>query len=244
MECKICNKGLEEVELFEGIFEEKIETVCRNCAQRENIPLIKKPIFEEEKIEHLSVRERMEKLSNHKKPIPREQFIAHKNLTKLRFPLKREDHPDLIENYDWILKTARRRKKLSQTQLAEELIIPLQVIIDLESGKIAKDFANYLEKLESFLEIKIRKRRFTNSISERKPINPEEEIEILERTKEKINKEKECSESEDEINFKDKEALKKWTLKDLIRLKRKKDQDEFQKAETSEIVGDDLEIEE
>jgi ribosome-binding protein aMBF1 (putative translation factor) len=246
MECKICGKMGEETELFDGIFEEKIEAVCGSCARVENVPLIKKPVFEEENNSHLTVRERMEKMANPKKPLPKEHFIAHKNLAKLRFPSKREDHPDLIENYDWILKTARRRKKISQTQLAEELIIPLQVITDLESAKIAKDFMDYVERLENFLGIKIRKRVPETFNFQRKPENKDEEEIVLERARENMQfniKEREISESE-ELDIVDKEKMKKWTLKDLINLKRKKKENELLKAEKSELVGDELELEE
>ncbi len=245
MECKICGKSDEEIELFEGIFEEKIESVCMSCAHAENIPLIQKPIFEEEKKEGLSVRERMERLSNPKKPIPKEQFIAHKNLAKLRFPIKREDHQDLIENYDWVLKTARRRKKLSQVQLAEELIIPLQVIMDLESGKIAKEFQNYLDKLESFLGVRIKKSIKKNSeILDKRPSNPEEEKRVIEETKENMRRNPIDINEDKELDLSDKEKLKKWTLRDLINLKRRKQKDELLKAEKSEIIGNELELEE
>jgi ribosome-binding protein aMBF1 (putative translation factor) len=243
MECKICGKMGEETELFDGIFEEKIEPVCSSCAHVENIPLIKKPVFEEENNSHLTVRERMEKMANPKKPVPREHFTAHKNLAKLKFPSKREDHPDLVENYDWILKTARRRKKISQTQLAEELIIPLQVITDLESAKIAKDFIDYAERLENFLGVRIRKKVPEKFNFQRKPENLEEEKIVLESVKRNIESKKGKS-YEEEIDFSDKEKLKKWTLKDLINLKRKKEQDELLKADKSELVGDELEFEE
>ena len=142
--------------------------------------------------------------------------------------------------------TGRRRKKLSQTQLAEELIIPLQVILDLESGKIAKDFIDYVEKLEKFLEVRIRKRVPEEFNFQRKPENPEEEKMVLESVKRNIEqqKDKKKEEVEGEIDFSDKNKLKEWTLKDLISLKRKKEQDKTLKIEKSELVGDDLEIEE
>lgn len=246
MECKICGKTSDETELLNGIFEEKIESVCQKCASAENIPLIRRPNPEnfEEKKENLSVRERMERMANQKKPISREQFITHKNLAKLTFPSKREDHPDLVENYDWILKTARRRKKISQTQLAEELIVPLQVITDLESGKIAKDFMSYAEKLENFLGVRIRTRVPEKFNFQRKPENIEEERMVLESVKQNMNKPQDRDNSEKELDFANKEKLKKWTLKDLISLKRKKEREENLKESKSSIIGNDLEFEE
>lgn len=245
MECKICGKTHEETELSNGIFEGRIEPVCANCARLEGIPLVKKPNPDsfEEKRENLSVRERMERMNQQKKPIQKEHFIAHKNLAKLHFPTKREDHPELIENYDWILKTARRRKKLSQTQVAEELIIPLQVIMDLESGKIAKDFMNYLDKLETFLGIRIRKRAKEKFNFQRRPETSDEERMVLEAVKQNIYGKTSSSEKQDS-DITNKENLKKWTLKDLISLKRKKNNENILKVEKSELVGDDLKIEE
>ncbi len=245
MECKICGKTDEETELFRGIFEEKIESVCSECARVENIPLIKKPNPEsfEERRENLSVRQRMERMANPPKPIPKEHFIAHKNLAKLNFPTKREDHPELVENYDWVLKTARRRKKVTQTQMAEELIVPLQVIIDLESGKIAKDFLNYLDKIENFLGVKIRKKYSENFRMQRKPENDEEEKIVLESVRANMDKLGKGA-KEKEMNLSDRKSLSKWTLRDLVNLKRKKESEDLLKAEKSEIVGDDLELEE
>ncbi len=243
MECKICGKTSDELELFKGVFEEKIESVCSNCARIENIPLIKKPVFEEEKRENLSVRERMERMNPAKKPIAREQFIAHKNLARLNFPSKREDHPDLVENYDWILKTARRRKKLPQTQLAEELIVPLQVIRDLESGRIAKDFMSYIGQLENFLHVQVRKHAPEKFNFQRKPENPDEERMVLESVRSNMDKPQESFPKE-ELDLSSREKLQKWTLKDLINLKRRKEEEELLKVEKSEMVGDELEFKE
>lgn len=242
MECSICGKSSDEKEILEGIFEEKIKYVCIDCAKVENIPLIRKPIFEEEKKENLTVRERMERMNHVTKPIPREHFIAHKNLARLKIPTKREDHRELVENYDWILKTGRRRKKLSQTQLAEEIIVPLQVIVDLESGKIAKDFEIYIDKIERFLDIRLRRQIPEKFDMLRKPESLEEEKMILESVKEtmagRVNNQKAPEISEDS----NREKMKKWTLKDLINLKRRKKDNSFLQAEKSELVGDDLEL--
>ncbi len=241
MECKICGKSHEETELYRGVFEERIETVCANCARIEDIPIVKRPnpdSFEGRK-EHLSVRERMEKMAQPNKPIPKEHFIAHKNLTKLNFPTKRQDHADLVENYDWILKTARRRKKLSQTQVAEGLIIPLQVIVDLESGKISKEFNNYVEKLEAYLGVQIRKRVPEKFNLQRKPVNLEEEKIVLDKVQQNINSPQDKNIQEDPT-VQNKEKMKRWTLKDLIGLKRKKDK--LEEKSKSEEKPEDLEL--
>jgi ribosome-binding protein aMBF1 (putative translation factor) len=227
MECRICGRGGEEVELFEGIFEEKIEPVCIRCSHIENIPVIRRPAENsEEKRENLSVRERMERIADpSKKFVQKEQFMAHKNLVKLNFPSKREDHPDLVENYDWILKTARRRKKLSQVQLAEELIVPLQVIASLESGSVPKDFTKYLEKLELFLGVSVRKKIPSAVNLNRKPQNRIEEEMILDSVKKNMESKKKGgiwrTRQEEEIDFSDKERVKNLTLRDLIGIKRR-----------------------
>ena len=249
MECKICGKQSDEAELFKGIFEEKLEFICESCAKVEGIPLVKKPVIEKENQENLTVRERMEKLSNPKKSVPRDHYLAHKHLSKLKFPEKRQDHPELIENYDWEMKTARRRKKLSQTQLAGELLVPLQVVVDLESGKIPKDFQDYIEKIQDFLNIKLRKDSFYQKHPEQEKHFFQEEWETKERLKtgeikseEKIDVKEAVEKKDQEIDFSNRDKLKNWTLRDLINLKRKKERDDLQKAEKSELVGDDIEI--
>jgi ribosome-binding protein aMBF1 (putative translation factor) len=241
--CWICGISGEETELSEGVLEGKIRAICEKCANYEGIPLIrKKRIFEtRDDASNLSVKERMEKMSDFKKTQSKENYVAHQNLAKLRFPQKREDHPDLVENYDWAIKTARRRKKLSQTQVAEELVIPLQVIIDLESGKLPPNFMTYVEKLEKFLGSKIIRKHYLVTPGFQRPRNDEEEKDVLEEVREKMEGKKIEQEEDNEIDFKNREKLKKLTLRDLINFKRKKSSVDDKKFE---LIGDEVEIEE
>jgi len=98
MQCIICKKSEDETDLYEGIYEGKISKICRMCAERENVPLIKKPTQEQliEADRKYSVNERMKKLAGLEEssnligmPLSKDQSIANKNLAKLRFPVKK-----------------------------------------------------------------------------------------------------------------------------------------------------------
>jgi hypothetical protein len=41
--CAICKKSSDEVELYKGLSEEGLISVCRYCSNREGITILKKP---------------------------------------------------------------------------------------------------------------------------------------------------------------------------------------------------------
>jgi len=158
--CFACGKPEEEVLLFDGISEKGVRKVCYTCSEREGITLIKRPTKEqlEQAEKRRSVREVMEHMSNpQKKFMVKDQMIAHKNLAKLKFPGMKQEHGDLIENYDWILKQARRHAKITTTKIAQLAGVDQKQYESLEAGQLFPGFQAVAAAVERVLEVKILK---------------------------------------------------------------------------------------
>tara|TARA_Y100000310_G_scaffold162731_1_gene162671 strand:+ start:2218 stop:3081 length:864 start_codon:yes stop_codon:yes gene_type:complete len=223
MRCAICKKSEEETTLHDGIFESTIGKVCDICAERENIPLLRKPTQEQLAVadKRYSVRERMENLSNpySAKPsdLSKDQSVAHKNLNKLRLLPKKQLNDKLYENYYWRLTLARRRRKMSKTQLAKISGVPEEIIDSIEKGILPANFEEPIVKLEIELGVNLLRDHETNIKFNR--INHNEEYDILKQVGEKIgvtptfHKENEQEEYMEEIDIEDSENNKDSVLK-------------------------------
>jgi ribosome-binding protein aMBF1 (putative translation factor) len=175
MDCDICNRTDIENDAVKTIWEGEVVNACKNCALREQLPIIKKATQEQVDASnvHYSVRERMERMT--KKPtVMREQAITHKNLSKLHFPGIRQDHESLVQNYDWELKTTRRRKKLSIAQLALASGLVPEDIQKLENGQIVDNLETVATRLENTLGIILLKK--TSKIVQSRLAKTEQEI--------------------------------------------------------------------
>ncbi len=210
MECKVCGKKEGEVVLFQGILDRNIEDICENCAMTEGVPLIKRSA---QSHENSNVETKIASL----RPGSRDPFMTHQSLARLSLPQKREDHPDLVDNYDWVLKAARRRKKISPTILSEELIIPLPIILDLEAGKIPKDFKKYIGSLEKYLEVKLaRENAPVNNIQIRDDSDKNAK-DLLDSVKRNMNSKPRSNNPKTNgiVDLDNEEDLKKWTLRKI-----------------------------
>jgi ribosome-binding protein aMBF1 (putative translation factor) len=252
MRCIACKKTCEEVELHEGILEDGMVLICSTCAEKEGIPLIRKPTQKQlsKADKRYSVRERMERLSGTRRTsISEDQTIVQGNLAKLKRPSEKQKHPDLFDDYYWRLNISRRRKKLSINQLSNQIKISPEIISDIEKGVIPKDFEEIFSKIEDFFGIQLI-RNPKKRISFR-PISPPEK-EILEQVKIKMNdlnnkKEKIKEIEKGDMDFSKRENLEDLTLNDLIEMKRKRDRinrEMLHKQKIDSFVGEDLEIEE
>lgn len=239
MRCLICGKDEEETEIFEGIYEGEIVDICVDCAELEEVPLIKKPSEEKfnRAMEPKSVKERLEGIKEDKtRTLSRDQEVANKFLSKIKFPSKRSNPENLVENYYWIIQRARRKKGISLKQIANEIGISEEVLKNVEYGILDKNFELVINQLENILDIKILKRtpeesmrkKVENLIQERKEQNKEEDEE------DKKNKIKDIASGK--FDFSKRDKINNITLSDLVDLKKKKDKDL--------LMGDDIEIEE
>ncbi|VVB79607.1 Helix-turn-helix domain protein [uncultured archaeon] len=192
--CAVCGKAGADTLLFEGIYNGSVRPVCRFCSVNEKITLVKKPTEEQlkEAEKRQSVRQLMEKLSSPQaKIMSKDSMIAHKNLAKLKFPSMKQEHTDLVQNYDWVLKQARRHRKLSTTQLAQMAGIDRSQLESLESGQVFTGFEKVVEKIEKVLDVKIIKNyepiaRINRTPEQRKEV----EKEILTSVNQKVAEQK------------------------------------------------------
>jgi ribosome-binding protein aMBF1 (putative translation factor) len=176
MECAICGISGKKVRLFEAVsFKEKgIIHICESCSKKENIPLVKRPTtFQLKEAEKSSTQKVYNMLANarrQKDDFKRIKIEKSKretediNLKKLvdknyeKFmPVEKKPRPDLIDNFHWIIMRARRRKKLTQEQLARELSESETAIKMAEQGILPEDDHRLVNKLESFLGINLRR---------------------------------------------------------------------------------------
>jgi len=257
MICAICKKTGEETTLYQGIRATEMVNICEECAEDQNIPIIKKPSQSQltKADKTYSVRERLDLMSGRREAteISGEQMITQRNLAKLKMPKPKQTHPDVLDNYYWTLIMARRRAKMTISQLAKKIDTTPYAIQQIEKGIFPEDFKEIFLKLEALLGIKLLRVHETQVNFVRK--NPDQEKEILDAVAEKMkNPEEELEEEEEmeafhekiesgEIKLSRKEDLSDMTLSDLIDRKKAK---EKQKSRTKkgEILGDDIDIEE
>jgi len=254
MWCAICGKTSEEVDLEEGIYQGRISKVCKHCANMESIPLIKKPTEEMfmQINQRPSVRERMERLTNTNRRPAREQIVTNESLARLRLPGKKQENEEVVENYDWNLRMARRRMKFTTLHVAEKTGIPDGIINDLERGILPKDYERIMRVLEREMGIQLLKKPYVapqpavDKQEEEKNQNAEkkkpgffstlfgfgdDEDEEQARPADIIQK-RELDEDkrqrldrlmDGELKFSDRDNLKDLTLNDLLELKKQKE---------------------
>ena len=71
--------------------------------------------------------------------------------------MEKKPRPDLVDNFHWLIMIERRKRKLTQEQLAKEIGESETVIKMAEQGFLPEDDYKIITKLESFLGVKIRK---------------------------------------------------------------------------------------
>jgi len=257
MKCAICEKTEDEVTLYPGIRATKMVNVCEECAEDQKIPIIKKPSPSQlaQADKHYSVRERLDKMSGRRDSteISKDQLITQGNLAKLRMPKPKQNHPDALDNYYWTLNMARRRSKITISQLAKKINTSTYSIQEIEKGILPKDFKEIFLKLEALLGIKLLKNRPEQVNFKRRNRNQEQEI--LKAVAEKMkNPELELEKDEEmmvvqekieaeEIKLSRKKDIQNVTLNDLVDRKRAREKYNM-KIKQNEIMGDDIEIEE
>jgi len=269
--CTICKKESDEVELFRGIRTDGMVMICEQCANKEGVPIIKKPSESQLKKsdERFTVRERMERMSgmHDRTQISEDQMVTQGNLARLKMPSAKQHHEDIVDNYYWTLNLARRRRKLSISQLAEKMQVAPAVIQGIEKGRLPADFEDLLMKLEIFLGIKLLKTH-TKKIGFVRTVEEQEEIlkSVRKKMNSKENGEDELVESDnseavedykkDGLAFKEKlskgnidlsrrQDLENVTLNDLIDRKKKREAYSAvkkMKEEEDAMLGDDLDL--
>lgn len=257
MRCTVCKKTEEETALYPGILATRMVNVCEECAEDQKIPIIKKPSQNQlsQADKHYSVRERLDKMSGRRDSteISKDQMRTQRNLSKLKMPEPKQSHPEVLENYYWKLNMARRRIKMTISQLAKKIDTTSYKIQDIEKGKLPEDFKEIFLKIEALLGIKLllahkpevnfvrrnedKEQDILKSVAQ-KMNNPEEELEEdeqIEAVQEQIEK--------GEINLSKRKDLSKVTLNDLIDRKRQREKHKMQTRQ-NEMMGDEIDLDE
>lgn len=177
-ECSICNVSGEEKRLFDAVSLKRIVKICESCSVEEQIPILKKPTtfqLRNSESEEKSFRERTLEFAKQKREKEKTKADIEKQNTTLkeiieenvRKKLSKEERKkprvNLIPNFHWIIMRARRRKKISQKELAEEIKEAEITIKMVEKGILPEDEFRLINKLENYLGIVISDEEFQNS---------------------------------------------------------------------------------
>ena len=230
--CNICEASGVEVRLFDGIYNGQMAVLCERCSIVENIPIIKKPgtnqLKESEQI--INVYDRMKRLSGIEDKKEDETFFREDKLNELdnnpELEMPEVEKLNLLENFHWGIMKSRRRKGLTQQQLAESLGESETSIQMVEKGKLPENAEILIKKLEQLFQIKLKKTSESDLIKQEPSlldeegneleIIPEEEIEsyISEEQDQKEDHEKVQKESLDISNeFITEEGIKDLNIK-------------------------------
>lgn len=172
-ECYRCGVPEEREKLFDAVSNKGVVKVCRRCANEDDHPLVQPvDLNKPEKVK--SVYERLSAMANldpvkHRVAVTeleREEEMKRQRGSSggIRRPpivpqtayKKPEPRKDLIPNYHWTIMRARRAKKLSQKQLAENIGESEVLIKAAEEGMLMDNTDMFLRKLESYFGIKLR----------------------------------------------------------------------------------------
>jgi len=162
--CVRCNVEGEEVRLFDAIYEGRMAKICERCSIIENVPIIKKPgvsQLKEAEIGRVGVYDRMKRLSGIKDAKEETTFFREDRLKELdkkpELELPEKEKLNLVEHFYWQIMQNRRRKGLSQKQLAEVLSESEIAIEMIEKAKFPENAEILIKKLEQFFQIRLRK---------------------------------------------------------------------------------------
>lgn len=179
MECFRCHIEGSKASLFDAISNEGVVKICASCVEEENLPLLKRPTdIQLKKIDRGgTIYERLSGMAginprNHmmkfhpeearKREAFRTQDVTLRDIVEKNYQKRAEKEKQgetipknsLVSNFHWVIMTARRRRKLSQIQVASAINESETAIKVIEAGNLPEDY-KLINKLENFLKIKL-----------------------------------------------------------------------------------------
>lgn len=179
IECSICGISSDEKEVYRGIHKEKgLVNICHKCYLKERIPLIEKKEIDWKEVDKRgTVRDRlsrMAKVNVQKTEIATKRFdkpqdVELKDLiekgAKKEMNIGPKTYDDLIDNFNWAIMRKRRGKKMSRSELAEEVKESPIIIESLEKGVLPRDYILLIKKIENYLGLNLIKEKKRGKIS-------------------------------------------------------------------------------
>jgi len=158
-----CARTSEDVRIFDGIYVAEPVKICEKCSLMAGIPIIKRPSLDQLKASEkpMGVKERLMYLNKLKVPEKKEQGVFEE-LKKLDSSpeLEKPEHISfkLIDNFHWEIQTHRRRRGLSQGQLAQKVGESEAAIKLLEKGLVPEGGLGLVQKLEQLFGLRLIKK--------------------------------------------------------------------------------------
>jgi len=222
--CAICENEFSDEVMKEVVSKKGIVKVCPGCF-RDDMPVFKKP--EDYQFEGIynrkSVYDRLSQAAGLKNPEEHKKRISEfgkisgslddaslRKLVNKNFESKMKKSPkneDLIDNFHWVIMRARRSKKISQKQFADEIQEPESAVAMAERGVVPTGSDFFIRKIEQYLGIRISKKSFEDA---KQGIIEDNKI-----------KEELLKKFEEQGEF-DEEMTRELTISDLKNLKEKK----------------------
>lgn len=185
-ECYFCKK--ESNNLFKAIyFREGIVNICEICSKKEGLPLVKKPTTNQLKqAEEKTYRQRVKEFErcgfeafkksseNSQKEIELKDLIEQNFKRKVKPKEESKIASDLVNNFHWLIMRERRKRKISQKDLAKEIGESEIAIKMSEQGKLPEDGFKLIKKIETYLNLKLIKNEKDFSLKEVASKKPEE----------------------------------------------------------------------
>ena len=159
--CVRCKVRADVVQLYDTVYEGKLDIICERCAIIENIPIIQKPNSNQLKDSErgVGVYERMRRISGMKDEKKPDVLFREQRLKELdknpRLESPERKRPDLIQYFHWEIMRNRRKKGLSQEQLAMRIDVPTLAIEMLEKARIPDNADEVIRRLENFFVIRL-----------------------------------------------------------------------------------------
>ena len=187
--CVFCYESSE----FDAVHAHEMVKICKVCAQREGISLLKKMSAEELEMKQKphSVQERMAKMAG----IRLQKFPSATGGKPLILPLveRASSHEverlKLDDHFHWELARARRARGLTVRQLALTIGESESILAQLEKGMLPVNALLVLAKLEEFLQIRLKQKPAPaplTKISGDKQALMGTEVELLEDTADEL----------------------------------------------------------
>ncbi|MBM3233709.1 hypothetical protein FJZ19_01305 [Candidatus Pacearchaeota archaeon] len=260
--CSRCLRSEKEVKLLDAVSGNDIIKICEECSFLENIPIIRKPTsFQLKAAEKpYTVYERLARMSGVKreKNQQRQQFHEAKpslTLDNIRKPkdysqilqgkfdeARKANIPiDLIDNFNWHIKMARRNSKISLIQLAMKIGEDESVLRRIEDGFVPDDASRIIGKIEQFFGLRLKKSSIeaekTSIEKARQParilsFKPESmknltisDLRIMKQEKEKIEEEERDKEMAEKIIWRGKSKKEREEERKIIEAEQKAEQE-------------------